>query len=46
MIKVQEITPLKFSGRSSFLVNFDYKPKIVEAIKLLPNYYYHKKTYS
>ena len=46
MIHVKEITPLKFSGRSSFLISFNYKPEIVEAIKLLPNYYYHKKTYS
>ena len=46
MIHVKEITPLKFSGRSSFLISFNYNQKIVEAIKLLPNYYYHKKTYS
>ena len=45
MIYIREIEPLKFSGLSSFLVSFQFDPKIVEAIKTLPNYYYHKKNY-
>ena len=43
MIYIREIIPRKFSGKSSFLISFQYDPKIVEAIKTLPAYYYHKK---
>ena len=43
MIYIREIIPRKFSGKSSFLISFAYDPKIVEAIKTLPAYYYHKK---
>lgn len=45
MIYIREIVPKKFSGLSSFLVSFQFDPKIVDAIKTLPNYYYHKKEY-
>ena len=43
MIYIREIVPRKFSGKSSFLISFQYDPKIVEAIKTLPAYCYHKK---
>ena len=43
MIYIREIIPRKFSGKSSFLISFQYDPKIVEAIKTLPAWYYHKK---
>ena len=43
MIYIREIIPRKFSGKSSFLISFQYDPKIVEAIKTLPACYYHKK---
>ena len=36
MIYIREIIPRKFSGKSSFLISFQYDPKIVEAIKTLP----------
>lgn len=43
MIKITEIIPIKFSGRTSFLIEFDYNPVIVATLKSLPNYNYHKK---
>lgn len=44
MIRIQEIMPAaKVSGISSFLVSFSYREDIVQAMKTLPNYYYHKK---
>lgn len=43
MIRITEITPIKFSGRTSFLIEFDYNPVIVATLKSLPNYTYHKK---
>lgn len=43
MIYIREIIPRKFSGKSAFLISFQYDPKIVEAIKTLPACYYHKK---
>lgn len=45
MIYIREIVPRKFSGLSSFLISFQYNPNIVDAIKTLPMYYYHKKDY-
>jgi hypothetical protein len=37
MIYIREIRPpRKFSGLSSFLISFQYKAEIVEAIKSLP----------
>lgn len=46
MIYIREIIPRKFSGLSSFLISFQYDPKVIDAIKTLPMYYYHKKDYS
>lgn len=43
MIYIRETIPIKMSGKTSFLISFQYDPKIVEAIKTLPAYYYHKK---
>jgi len=43
MIQIQELRPpLKISGISSFGISFDYDPEIVDAVKTLPTYYYHK----
>ena len=42
MIYIREIKPLKFSGLSSFLVSFEYDPRIVDLIKTIPNHYFHK----
>ena len=45
MIYIRETVPRKFSGLSSFLISFQFDPKVVEALKTLPMYYYHKKDY-
>lgn len=46
MINITELKPpLKISGLSSFAVTFNYNPVIVDAMKTLPVFYYHKKTY-
>ena len=42
MIYIREIVPRKMPGLSSFLVSFAYNPTVVEALKTLPLYYYHK----
>lgn len=47
MIRITEISPCrKMTGKSSFLVNFDFNQKIVDALKMVPTYYYHKSDYS
>ena len=44
MITIREVSPgRKISGLSSLLINFDYNPYIVDSIKTIPTYYYHKK---
>ena len=44
MIKIQEISPpSKISGLSSICVTFDYNPYIVDSLKAIPTFYYHKK---
>lgn len=43
---VEQKPPLKVSGLSSFLITFDYNPVIVDTIKSLPTFYYHKKTFT
>jgi SNF2 family DNA or RNA helicase len=45
MIYIREIVPRKFSGLSSFLISFQFDQKIVDALKTLPMYYYHKSDY-
>ena len=46
MIHIIETKPIKLSGISSFCITFDYNPAIVDAIKALPTFYYHKKSYT
>lgn len=44
MITIQEISPpKKISGLSSIIVSFDYNQYIVDALKTIPTYYFHKK---
>lgn len=43
MIKIEEITPLKISGLTSLKVEFSYNPAIIEELKKLDFYVYHKK---
>lgn len=45
MITVTEISPpLKISGLSSLIVQFDYDQYIVDAIKTIPTFHWHAKT--
>lgn len=44
MINITEISPpRKISGLSSIIVQFNYNQYIVDALKTIPTYYYHKK---
>lgn len=44
MINITEISPpKKISGLSSICVTFNYNQYIVDALKTIPTYYYHKK---
>ena len=44
MIRIYEISPgKKISGLSSLLIDFDFNQYIVDSLKTLPTYYYHKK---
>ena len=44
MIYVTEISPpRKISGLSSIIVQFDYNQYVVDSLKTLPTYYFHKK---
>ena len=44
MVTITEISPpAKISGLSSLVIQFDYNPYIVDALKTLPTYYFHKK---
>ena len=46
MIRITEISPCrKMTGKSSFLINFDFNQKIVDTLKTIPTYYYHKSDY-
>ena len=46
MIYIKETAkPIKISGLSSLLVSFDYNPYIVDALKGISTFYYHKKTH-
>ena len=45
MIYITEISPAKkISGLSSICVTFDFNQYVVDALKTLPTYYYHKPT--
>lgn len=46
MIRIIESKPRKMTGRTSFLIQFDFNQAIVDALKTLPTYYYHKKDYT
>ena len=47
MIRITEISPCrKMTGKSSFLINFDFNQKIVDTLKTIPTYYYHKSDHS
>lgn len=44
MVTIQEIAPpKKLSGLSSLLISFEFNQYIVDSLKTLPTYYYHKK---
>ena len=44
MIKIYEISPpAKLSGLSSLIISFDYNQYVVDALKTLPTYHFHKK---
>lgn len=44
MIYITEISPpKKISGLSSICVTFDYNPYVVDALKTIPTFYYHKR---
>ena len=44
MIRLTEISPpKKISGLSSICVTFDYNQYIVDSLKTIPTFYYHKK---
>ena len=44
MIRIQEISPpQKISGLSSLCVTFDFNQYVVDALKTIPTFYYHKK---
>ena len=44
MVIITEISPpAKISGLSSLVIQFDYNPYIVDALKTLPTCYFHKK---
>ena len=43
MIKIEESTPRKLSGRTSLLVTFPFNQDAIDVIKALPTHVYHKK---
>lgn len=44
MIYITEISPpKKISGLSSICITFDYNPYVVDALKTIPTFYYHKR---
>ena len=46
MIQIQEIyPPRKLSGLTSLLISFPFNDGVINAIKALPTYIYHKKDY-
>ena len=47
MIRIRETDcPRKMTGKSSFLINFDFDQRIVDTLKTIPTYYYHKSDYT
>ena len=43
MIKIEESTPRKLSGRTSLLIAFPFDQDAIDVVKALPTYVYHKK---
>ena len=43
MIYITETRPKKISGLTSLMIQFEYNQYIVDALKTIPTYYYHKK---
>lgn len=46
MIRITESKPRKMTGHTSFLIQFDFNQAIVDSLKGLPTYYYHKSDYT
>ena len=47
MIKIIETSkPIKISGLSSLLVTFDFNQYVVDSLKTIPTYYYHKASHT
>ena len=44
MIYISEIQPVKMTGRSSFAISFPFNQAIIDSLKGLPTFYYHKPT--
>lgn len=44
MIYISEIKPVKISGLTSFALHFAFNQTIIDTLKGLPTYYYHKPT--
>ena len=42
MIYISEIKPVKISGLTSFAISFAFNQAIIDVLKRLPTYYYHK----
>ncbi len=43
MIYITETRPKKISGLTSLMIQFEYNQYVVDALKTIPTYYYHKK---
>lgn len=43
MIAIRESIPRKLSGRTSLLITFPFDQGVIDVIKALPTYAYHKK---
>jgi hypothetical protein len=44
MIYINEIKPVKMTGKSSFAIFFSFNQAIIDSLKGLPTFYYHKPT--
>ena len=42
MIYISEIKPIKISGLTSFAIIFPFNQAVIDSLKGLPTYYYHK----
>ena len=43
MVRLIEQIPYKLPGETSFRVEFDYDPRIVDVLRQIPNSIFHKK---